>query len=59
MGRSQWLFDESRKTFCSAGEYQSAGAGVAGSSGASLPGMSFQRNFWKVRMPVTSIGYIE
>ena len=37
IGRSQWLLDESRKTFSSAGEYQSAGAGVAGSSGSSAP----------------------
>ena len=37
-GRSQWLFDESRNTFSSAGEYQSAGAGVFGSSGSSRAG---------------------
>ena len=55
-GRSQWLFELSRKTACSAGEYQSFGAGVAGSSGSLAPGMSFQRNFWKVRIPVGSIG---
>jgi hypothetical protein len=30
--------------------YQSAGAGVAGSSGNNAPGMSFHRNCWKVRM---------
>jgi predicted ATPase len=33
IGRSQVLFDERRKMSSSSGEYQSAGAGVAGSSG--------------------------
>ena len=50
MGTSQWLLDERRKAASSSGEYQSAGAGVAGSSGSRAPGMSFQRKFWKVRI---------
>ena len=56
IGRSQCDLLESRKTSSSAGEYQSAGAGVAGSSGSIAPGMSFQRNFWKVRTLWKSIG---
>ena len=45
--------------FSSAGEYQSAGAAVFGSSGRSAPGMSFQRKFWNVRTPLVSIGCLE
>jgi hypothetical protein len=45
--------------FSSACEYQSAGAGVLGSSGSRAPGMSFQRNVWKVRTFAVSIGCIE
>jgi hypothetical protein len=51
--------DESRKTASSAALYQSAGAAVAGSSGRIAPGMSFHRNFWKVRTWPVRIGYIE
>ena len=56
IGRSQCDLLESRTWSSSAGEYQSAGAAVAGSSGSSAPGMSFQRNVWKVRTLWVSIG---
>lgn len=56
IGTSQWLFEESRNTSSSSLEYQSAGCGVAGSSGKSAPGMSFQRNRWPVRMSSYAIG---
>ncbi len=59
IGRSQWLLEDSRTTASSAGEYQSAGAVVGGSSGSSAPGMSFQRKFWNVRTSSRSIGYFE
>jgi hypothetical protein len=39
-----------RYTFNSAAEYQSAGAGVPGSSGSLAPGISLHRKNWKVRM---------
>ena len=47
-GRSQWLFDESRKISSSAGEYQSAGAAVlrvVGEQGAGhvLPAEELER----------------
>src|SRR5687767_13564400 len=59
IGMSQWLFDESRKMSSSAGEYQSAGAGVLGSSGSKAPGMSSQRKSWNVRTSLVRIGYFE
>ncbi len=59
IGTSQCDFDESRKTSSSAGEYQSAFAGVAGSSGSSAPGMSFHRKCRKVRTSSVAIGYFE
>ena len=59
IGRSQWDLLDSRKTSSSAGEYQSAGVDVAGSSGSIAPGMSFQRKCWKVRMSRYLIGYFE
>ena len=58
-GRSKWDFEDSRTTSSSSGEYQSAGSGVAGSSGSSAPGMSFHRKCWKVRTRAVSMGYFE
>jgi hypothetical protein len=54
IGTSQWLFDESRNTSSSSGEYQLSP--VAGSMGRRAPGMSLQRKRWKVRTPSGSIG---
>ena len=59
IGRSQWLLDDSGRMASSAGEYQSAGAGVVASSGSSAPGMSFHLKFWNVRTSSRSIGYFE
>ena len=58
IGTSQCDLLESRKTSSSAGEYQSCGAAVAGSSGSSAPGMSSHRKFWNVRMSSSWIGYL-
>ena len=58
IGKSQWLFDDSLKIASSAGEYQSAGAAVFGSSaGAHLACPS--RGYWNVRTPAVSIGYLD
>ncbi len=59
IGTSQCDLLESRKTACSSGEYQSAGAGVAGLSGSFAPGMSFHRKCWKVRTSSVAMGYFE
>ena len=58
-GTSQCDLLDRRNTSSSAGEYQSAGAAVFGSSGSSAPGMSFQRKCWNVRTASASIGYFE
>ncbi len=59
IGTSQWDLLESRTWASSAGLYQSAGSGVAGSSGSRAPGMSAQRNRWKVRTWRSWIGWRE
>ena len=58
-GTSQKFLEERRNTSSSSGEYQSAGSGVAGSSGRRAPGMSFHRKVWKVRTSSYRIGYLE
>ena len=49
IGTSQCDFDDSRSTASSSGEYQSAGSGVAGSSGRRAPGIDAHSRFWNVR----------
>ena len=48
IGTSQCDFDDSRNTASSSGEYQSAGSGVAGSSGNRAPGTDAHSRFWNV-----------
>jgi hypothetical protein len=59
IGTSQCDFDDRRTPASSSAENQSASSGVAGSSGSSAPGMSAQRNVWKVRTSSRTIGCIE
>ena len=58
-GMSQCDLLDSRNFSSSAGEYQSAGSGVAGLSGSRAAGMSFHRKCWKVRTRSALIGCLE
>ena len=56
IGTSQCDFDDNRNTASSSGEYQSAGSGVAGSSGNRAPGTDAHNRFWNVLTWSSTIG---